>query len=51
MNNFDLAINNGLVINSTHKMVANVGVKDGKIAAITQEPIEAKRKLMQGGNG
>jgi len=45
MTNYDLAINNGLVINSTHKVYANVGVKIGKIAAITQEPIEAKKEI------
>ena len=45
MENYDLAINNGLVINSTHKEHANLGVKDGKITIISKEPISAKNEI------
>ena len=39
MNNFDLVINNGLLINDTHRVHANLGIIDGKIAAITNLPL------------
>jgi dihydropyrimidinase len=45
MENFDLAINNGLVVNSTHKAFANLGVKDGKISILSDEPISAKHVI------
>ena len=45
MNTYDLAVNNGLIVNSTHKEVANLGVKDGKIAIISKEPIPAKTEV------
>jgi dihydropyrimidinase len=45
MENYDLAVNNGLIINSTHKEYANLGVKDGKIVVISKEPISAKNEI------
>jgi dihydropyrimidinase len=49
MDTYDLAVNNGLVINSTHKEKASLGVRDGKIVAVSQEPLTARNVIDAGG--
>lgn len=43
MQEFDLAINNGLVINADGRQTASVGISHGKIAALSAAPLQAKR--------
>ena len=45
MENLDLVINNGLVINSRHKEFVNLGVRDGKISLITTEKLSGAKKI------
>lgn len=45
MTTYDLAVNNGLVVNATHKELANIGVQDGKIVTISQEPLAGKETI------
>ena len=44
---YDLVINNGRVMDpeTNYDAVANVGVKDGKIAVITQDKIKGKETI------
>ncbi len=45
MENYDLVINNGLVINSDVSQIVNVGIKDGKVTALSQESMCGNRVI------
>lgn len=42
---FDLAINNGTVINADGRVQASVGIRKGRIVALTQQPLTAQRTI------
>ncbi|MCZ7574463.1 MAG: amidohydrolase family protein [Ardenticatenaceae bacterium] len=45
MTDFDLAINGGLIINSEGRTRANVGVRGGRIAVMSEAPLQARRTI------
>jgi dihydropyrimidinase len=45
MQQLDLAINGGTVVGTGGRVVASVGVRDGKIAALAAEPLEATETI------
>ena len=51
MTTYDLAVNNGLVVNATHKELANIAVQDGKIVTISKEPLAGKETIDAKDNG
>lgn len=45
MQKFDLAINNGVVINADGRQIANVGISNGQIVALSQTPLDAAKVI------
>lgn len=45
MNEFDLVINNGLVINAEGCARTSVGVRDGRVAALSETPLAGKQVI------
>lgn len=45
MNNLDLAVNGGTLVSPAGLAVASIGVRDGKIAALAAEPLEAAETI------
>ena len=45
MNEYDLVVNNGLVVNSTHSEYVNLGVQDGKVVILSKELLNAKHVI------
>jgi dihydropyrimidinase len=45
MQDLDLALNGGTVVNADGRCQANVGIRAGRIAALTSEPLAAKRVI------
>lgn len=49
MPDYDLAINGGTVVAPGGRIVANLGVRDGKIATVSSEPLDAAEIVDAGG--
>lgn len=45
MKMYDLVINNGLIVNDTHSILANLGITNGKITGVHQESLEGEREI------
>ena len=50
MAELDLAINNGLVVNSDGQQTANVGIRNGRITTLTQEHLEGSQTIDASGH-
>ena len=45
MQELDLAINHGVIVNADHRLNANIGIKNGVIVEINSQPLSAKKTI------